>query len=247
MEINYLQFHKKVYFLEFIQRFRTVDEHAAALESNRWLDSYHRVKRGGTHYFLLKEDMHTAFKCSHIRQQTSLITDTIFQGIGFPLPLWFLNTYLINQSKRKLDWRILSKAHAIHAGKKQGTINAPHCLIQVYDTNMGSDACATSLGVYKRKVLFVTDLVVEAMLHIIMILKRNRKPKEQMPFSWYRTVLSKTKNDFCGTYYLVFKFRKNERNYLSTITYRFNHRFNRAVLSIRLVFVDFYNGPQPES
>ena len=66
-----------------------------------------------------------------------------------------------------------------------------------------------------------------------VIVAGGRKPLDLPQFRWVNTVLGNLKTGLSGAYH-AFKFRKYAQRYLSTMTYRFNRRFNLATLPMSL-------------
>ena len=103
MAMDRVQFQKGLSLPEFIQRFGTEEQCAAALETARWPDGFHCPQCDGTQHSVLKSGSRKTFQCSHCRHQTSLIAGTLFQGTRLPLTTWFLALYLISQAKTGLS------------------------------------------------------------------------------------------------------------------------------------------------
>ncbi|MBU2738595.1 IS1595 family transposase [Acidithiobacillus concretivorus] len=78
-----------------------------------------------------------------------------------------------------------------------------------------------------------------------VIVSGGRKPRDLPQFSWVNTVLGNLKTSLSGAYH-AFKFRKYAQRYLSTVTYRFNRRFNLAMLPMSLLRAAVNTGPRPE-
>ncbi len=78
-----------------------------------------------------------------------------------------------------------------------------------------------------------------------VIVAGGRKPRDLPRFRWVNTVLGNLKTGLSGAYH-AFKFRKYAQRYLSTMTYRFNRRFNLADLPMSLLRAAVNIGPGPE-
>ena len=78
-----------------------------------------------------------------------------------------------------------------------------------------------------------------------VLIAGGRKPRELPQFWWVNTVLGNLKTGFSGAYH-AFKFRKYAQRSLSTMTYRFNRRFNLAILLMSLLRAAVNTGPWPE-
>ncbi len=79
----------------------------------------------------------------------------------------------------------------------------------------------------------------------VVIVAGGRKPRDLPQFWWVNTVLGNLKTGLSGAY-PAFKFRKYAQRYLSTMTYRFNRRFNLAALPMSLLRAAVNTGPRPE-
>ena len=77
-----------------------------------------------------------------------------------------------------------------------------------------------------------------------VIVAGGRKPRDLPQFWWVNTVLGNLKTGLSGAYH-AFKFRKYAQRYLSTITYRFNRRFNLATLPMSLLRAAVNTEPRP--
>ncbi|MEY2334699.1 transposase [Acidithiobacillus ferrianus] len=77
-----------------------------------------------------------------------------------------------------------------------------------------------------------------------VILACGRKPRDLLQFGWVNAVLGNLKTGLSGAYH-AFKFRKYAQRYLSTMTYRFNHRFNLATLPMSLLRAAVNTEPRP--
>ncbi|MBN6742488.1 IS1595 family transposase [Acidithiobacillus sp. MC6.1] len=78
-----------------------------------------------------------------------------------------------------------------------------------------------------------------------VVVAGGRKPRDLPQFGWVNTVLGNLKTGLSGAYH-AFKFRKYAQRYLSTMTYRFNRRFNLATLPMSLLRAAVNTGPRPE-
>jgi hypothetical protein len=103
MSMNRIQFQLGLSVPEFLNRFGTEAQCAAALEQKRWPAGFRcpRCDRGA--HCVLRGGTHKVFQCQACRHQTSLIAGTIFQGTKLPLTVWFLAIHLISQAKTGLS------------------------------------------------------------------------------------------------------------------------------------------------
>jgi len=71
-----------------------------------------------------------------------------------------------------------------------------------------------------------------------------RKPDEVPALQWVNVLLGNLKNTIRGAHH-AFRFRKYSRRYLGAFAYRFNRRFNLAILPKRLIIATFLTSPLP--
>ena len=307
MAMNRVQFQKGLSLPDFLQRFGTEEQCAAALETARWPDGFHCPQCGGTQHSVLKSGSRKTFQCSYCRHQTSLIAGTLFQGTRLPLTTWFLALYLISQAKTGLSALALKRqlgvsyptAWRIHHKLMQSMLEreALYTLqgsVQADDAYLGGENPGGKAGRgSENKVPFVAAVSVDAQGHPIyarftalqgftstaiegwarstldtecqvltdglpcfngiadagrshaVIVAGGRKPRDLPQFRWVNTVLGNLKTGLSGAYH-AFKFRKYAQRYLSTMTYRFNRRFNLAALPLSLLRAAVNSGPRPD-
>ena len=80
MPMNRVQFQQGLSLPEFMQRFGTEGQCAAALEAARWPDGFQCPRCGHTEHSVLKSGSRKTFQCCSCRHQTSLIAGTVFQS-----------------------------------------------------------------------------------------------------------------------------------------------------------------------
>jgi hypothetical protein len=88
---------------EFLQRYGTEAQCAAALEQARWPRGFRCPSCEGAAYSRVRGRTHALFQCPACRHQTSLIAGTVMQGTKLALTVWFLAIYLISQAKTGLS------------------------------------------------------------------------------------------------------------------------------------------------
>ena len=307
MAMNRVQFQKGLSLPEFIQRFGTEEQCAAALELARWPEGFHCPKCDGTQHSVLKSGSRKTFQCSHCRHQTSLIAGTIFQGTRLPLTTWFLAIYLISQAKTGLSalalkrqlgvsyptaWRIQHKLMQSMLEREalytlQGSAQADDAYLGGENpggkAGRGSESKVPFVAAVSvddeghpsyAKFIAITGFTSEAIqdwardsldpgCRVLtdglgcfngisdvgrqhdVIVAGGRKPRDLPQFGWVNTVLGNLKTGLSGAYH-AFKFRKYAQRYLSTVTYRFNRRFNLATLPMSLLRAAVNIGPRPE-
>lgn len=103
MAMNRVQFQPGLSMPEFLQRYGTEDQCAAAVEAARWPRGFvcpqcsgtasTRFVRGGLRYW----------QCSACRHQCSLVSGTLFAATKLPLTRWFLALQLLTQAKNNVS------------------------------------------------------------------------------------------------------------------------------------------------
>jgi len=103
MAMNRIQFQPGLSMPEFLKRYGTEAQCAAALEQARWPSGFRCPRCDGAAYSRVRGRTHPLFQCQACRHQTSLIAGTVMQGTKLPLTVWFLAIYLISQAKTGLS------------------------------------------------------------------------------------------------------------------------------------------------
>ena len=103
MAMNRVQFQSGLSMPEFLQRYGTEEQCAAALQAARWPSGFvgpacggaatPRFVRGGLRYR----------QCGTCRHQTSLLAGTVFEASKLPLTRWFLAMQLLTQAKNNVS------------------------------------------------------------------------------------------------------------------------------------------------
>jgi len=101
--MNRIQFQPGLSMPEFLKRYGTEAQCAAALEQARWPSGFRCPRCDGAAYSKVRGRTHTLFQCQACRHQTSLIAGTVMQGTKLALTVWFLAIYLISQAKTGLS------------------------------------------------------------------------------------------------------------------------------------------------
>lgn len=101
--MNRVQFQPGLSMPEFLRRYGTEDQCAAAVEAARWprgfvcpqcgVTASNRFFRGGLRYW----------QCSACRHQCSLVSGTLFAATKLPLTRWFLALQLLTQAKNNVS------------------------------------------------------------------------------------------------------------------------------------------------
>lgn len=103
MAMNRIQFQPGLSMTEFLKRYGTEAQCAAALEQARWPTGFQCPRCAATAYSRVGGRTYALFQCQACRHQTSLIAGTVMQGTKLPLTVWFLAIYLISQAKTGLS------------------------------------------------------------------------------------------------------------------------------------------------
>lgn len=103
MKMNRVQFQAGLSMAEYLKQFGTEERCAAALEASRWPDGWHCPHCGGQRHNLFYREGRKYWQCHRCREQTSLISGTIFQATKLPLASWFLAMHLLTQSKNNVS------------------------------------------------------------------------------------------------------------------------------------------------
>ncbi|AVR87162.1 IS1595 family transposase [Thauera aromatica] len=103
MAMNRIQFQPGLSMPEFLKRYGTEAQCAAALEQARWPQGFRCPSCDGAAYSRVRGRTHALFQCQACRHQTSLIAGTVMQGTKLALTVWFLAIYLISQAKTGLS------------------------------------------------------------------------------------------------------------------------------------------------
>lgn len=103
MAMNRIQFQPGLSLPEFLKRYATEAQCAAALEQARWPAGFRCPRCDGATYSRVHGRTHPLFQCQACRHQTSLIAGTVMQGTKLALTVWFLAIYLISQAKTGLS------------------------------------------------------------------------------------------------------------------------------------------------
>jgi transposase-like protein len=103
MAMNRIQFQPGLSMSEFLQRYGTESQCAAALEQARWPTGFRCPLCDGATYSRVHGRTHTLFQCHACRHQSSLIAGTVMQGTKLALSVWFLGIYLVSQAKTGLS------------------------------------------------------------------------------------------------------------------------------------------------
>ena len=99
MAMNRVQFQPDVSIPEFVSRYGTEAQCAAAFASMRWPDGFRCPRCSMAEHYVVGHGCRSLFQCRSCRHQTSLTAGTLLDSTKLPLKIWFLAIYLISQSK----------------------------------------------------------------------------------------------------------------------------------------------------
>lgn len=103
MKMNRVQFQAGLSMAEYLKQFGTEEQCAVALEASRWPDGWRCPHCGDQRHSLFHRGGRKYWQCHRCREQTSLISGTIFQATKLPLTRWFLAMHLLTQSKNNVS------------------------------------------------------------------------------------------------------------------------------------------------
>ena len=86
---------------KFLESFGTEEHCRVKLFQIRWPNGFTCPKCNGSHFYTVTT--RNLYQCTNCKQQTSLISGTIFESSKLPLTTWFLAIYFITQSKDGLS------------------------------------------------------------------------------------------------------------------------------------------------
>ena len=103
MAMNRVQFQAGLSMPEFLQRYGTEEQYAAAVQTARWPQGFLCPECGGAASTSFVRGGLRYWQCVACRHQCSLLSGTIFAGTKLPLTRWFLALQLLTQSKNNVS------------------------------------------------------------------------------------------------------------------------------------------------
>ena len=104
MAINRVQFQPGLSLPAFLQRYSTEAACESAVLEARWPGGFVCPGCSGQrHCRVQRRSGHTLWQCSNCRQQTSLLSGTVFDNTKLPLTTWFLAFYVLTQTKNNVS------------------------------------------------------------------------------------------------------------------------------------------------
>jgi hypothetical protein len=103
MAMNRVQFQPGLSMPEFLQRYGTEAQCAAALQAARWPNGFVCPACGGSASTSFVRGELRYWQCGACRHQTSLRAGTVFEASKLPLTRWFLAMQLLTQAKNNVS------------------------------------------------------------------------------------------------------------------------------------------------
>jgi transposase-like protein len=103
MAMNRVQFQAGLSMPEFVQRYGTEEQCAAALQAARWPNGFVCPQCGSASTTSFARSGLRYWQCGSCRYQCSLLSGTIFAATKLPLTRWFLALQLLTQSKNNVS------------------------------------------------------------------------------------------------------------------------------------------------
>jgi Zn ribbon nucleic-acid-binding protein len=103
MAQNPIQFQPGLSLSEFMTKYGTETQCAAALEQSRWPEGFVCARCASARHSMWRRESRSYRQCSHCGYQTSLTAGTIFEATKLPLRLWFLAMHLLSQAKNNVS------------------------------------------------------------------------------------------------------------------------------------------------
>jgi ribosomal protein L37AE/L43A len=103
MGINRVQFQKGLSMVQFMDRYGTEDKCHAVVVALRWPKGFVCPKCGETRHCTFDRKELTYWQCSACREQTTVMSGTIFEATKRPLTTWFLAMHLLTQAKNNVS------------------------------------------------------------------------------------------------------------------------------------------------
>jgi ribosomal protein L37AE/L43A len=102
MPMNRVQFQAGLSMPEFMARYGTAAQCAAALAVQRWPMGFRCPACGGAEHKTFDRAGRRYWQCGACRHQTTVIAGTIFAATKLPLTVWFLAMHLLTQAKNNV-------------------------------------------------------------------------------------------------------------------------------------------------
>jgi DNA-directed RNA polymerase subunit RPC12/RpoP/transposase-like protein len=157
MAKNRVQFQKGLSWVQFRERYGTVEQCADALARSRWPRGFECPECGSRRFHLLK--CRALYQCAECHRQTSITAGTVFACTKLPLTVWFLAMHLLSASKhgisslelgrqvgisQKAAWSVKHKLMQVMLEREQGRILSGR--VEADDAYMGGEAHGGKVG-----------------------------------------------------------------------------------------------------
>lgn len=102
MAMNRVQFQPGLSIAKFMALYGSEDQCRAALFRSRWPDGFRCPRCQGAEHSQFWRGDREYFQCTGCRQQTTLVSGTLFEATKLPLDKWFLGLYLLTTTKTNM-------------------------------------------------------------------------------------------------------------------------------------------------
>ena len=159
MAMNQIQFQHGMSIPEFVGRFGTEAQCAAALIAARWLLGFRCPRCTCAEHYVVGHGARKLFQCNGCRHQTSVTAGSLMEHTKLPLTTWFLAIYLISQAKTGLSslalkrqlgvsyptaWLLHQKINRVMA--ERDSTHRLHGAVQLDDAYLGGERVGGKAG-----------------------------------------------------------------------------------------------------
>jgi transposase-like protein len=103
MPMNRVQFQAGLSMAEYLERYATEEQCAAALQAARWPGGFRCPDCGAERHTVFLREGRKYWQCQRCRSQTTVISGTLFEATKLPLTRWFLAMHLMTQAKNNVS------------------------------------------------------------------------------------------------------------------------------------------------
>jgi len=159
MAQNRIQFQKSLSLPEFLDKYGSEAQCAAALEKLRWPQGYVCPCCESKSHCIVRHGKVKTFQCNCCHTQITLTSGTIFHSTKMPLTTWFQAIYFLSQTKNNVSaleltrvlgvcyrtaWRMKHKIMQVMCEREQMTILAGR--VEVDDAYLGGERTGGTVG-----------------------------------------------------------------------------------------------------
>jgi len=159
MAMNQIQFQHGMSIPEFLGRFGTEAQCAAALIAARWPLGFRCPRCACAEHYVVGHGARKLFQCNGCRHQTSVTAGSLMEHTKLPLTTWFLAIYLISQAKTGLSslalkrqlgvsyptaWLLHQKINRVMA--ERDSTHRLHGAVQLDDAYLGGERVGGKAG-----------------------------------------------------------------------------------------------------